>query len=81
MCTDSFPLQENWLKEVQDMQAHCEAGLKYFSMNHALPIAEEFRSAGFVGYFAANSISNSMYYFLDLHILSPKNIVHIQIIL
>jgi len=33
---------ENWLKQVQDMQTHCEAGLKYFCTNRTVLLAEEF---------------------------------------
>ncbi|ONK62552.1 uncharacterized protein A4U43_C07F5280 [Asparagus officinalis] len=33
---------ENWLKQVQDMQAHCDGGLKYFSTNRSILLADEF---------------------------------------
>lgn len=33
---------ESWLKQVQDMQSHCEGGLKYFGANRMVLLAEEF---------------------------------------
>ncbi|ONK67941.1 uncharacterized protein A4U43_C05F5450 [Asparagus officinalis] len=33
---------ENWLKQVQVMQSHCEGGLKYFGTSLTMSLAEEF---------------------------------------
>lgn len=34
---------ESWLSQVLDMHSHCEGGLKFFSANRAVLLAEEFR--------------------------------------